>query len=119
MGEKIKNRIANDVAAKLIPAEAAVDETLTHLLALGATLMRAHGQLNLPIGEGAGIINRIGDATALGFEMRRKMCSAHVGLRAKVEEMGLQVTAGPITDCPEKAPMIFTTGELPEASTLR
>ena len=90
---KQRRLVADQVAASLFEAEAAIDVALAKAAALAGIMpgLRAEAGLSALIGQGA--VERAGEAFASLAAARRAICETHMELSIAQKQMGLGAVA--------------------------
>lgn len=94
-------KAAQQVAEQLTPAEVDVDNTISSLMALSATMMAAIQDARLPRVTAKDAFDSLGESISLMFAARSKLVETHNHLNAAKTDIGLRtVSFGTWQDCP-------------------
>jgi len=99
---KQRLKAAGMVVDHLIPAENAIDASLSCGTALAQAMLAARSEANLPFATGQDALDHVAEGNAYLVQARRAFVAAHKALAETRDQLGLRERAfGDTSECPD------------------
>ena len=96
-----RHKLAQSVAAELLPAEQEIDNAILHNSRLAITVVEGRKALRLPLTTGQKGLELVSQATANLVQARGLLAEAHMAFRKTQSEVGLDAFSyGDMGQCP-------------------